>query len=205
MPAPFAYPAKWFRRMVFKRAGYTTNPQGVVVTDTDDFIRWVDENNNVMAAVSSTGGISISNAIIKRANTIVLAPGDLLQITDETNTILSRIGADGKLTVFSGVDFNQVFGRVECSVLGGNVPFQIWNPTAAMYHFRSYSNSFNIPGTNYSNGSVNMTPINFRGLKTTTGSPSGAGAGTWTTGDVIMDSAKVWWLCTAGGTPGTWV
>jgi hypothetical protein len=44
--------------------------------------------------------------------------------------------------------------------------------------------------------------VMFVGRKTTTGAPS---TGSWVTGMVIIDSAGVLWLCTAGGTPGTWV
>jgi hypothetical protein len=39
------------------------------------------------------------------------------------------------------------------------------------------------------------------GFKATAGAPT---TGTWTTGDVVLDSAGAWHLCTAGGTPGTW-
>ena len=43
--------------------------------------------------------------------------------------------------------------------------------------------------------------IQFCGMKATAGAP---GTGTWATGDLIIDSAGAWHLCTAGGTPGTW-
>jgi hypothetical protein len=39
------------------------------------------------------------------------------------------------------------------------------------------------------------------------GRRSAAGApvtGTWSAGDAVQDSTGVWWLCTAGGSPGTW-
>lgn len=51
-------------------------------------------------------------------------------------------------------------------------------------------------------GSYNsLSGVNFRGQKTGTGAPT---TGTWVTGDAVVDSAGVLWLCTAGGTPGTW-
>ncbi|MFI1194092.1 hypothetical protein ACH4T9_12655 [Micromonospora sp. NPDC020750] len=51
-------------------------------------------------------------------------------------------------------------------------------------------------------GSYNsLTAINWRGQRPTTGAPT---SGTWTTGDVVLDSAGAVFLCTAGGTPGTW-
>lgn len=46
-----------------------------------------------------------------------------------------------------------------------------------------------------------LTNIRLCGRKTTTGAPT---TGTWTTGDVVLDSAGAWHLCTTGGTPGVW-
>lgn len=43
--------------------------------------------------------------------------------------------------------------------------------------------------------------IRLCGFKATAGAPT---TGTWTAGDVVLDSAGAWHLCTAGGTPGTW-
>jgi hypothetical protein len=37
---------------------------------------------------------------------------------------------------------------------------------------------------------------------TTSGAPT---TGTWVANDVVLDLTGKWWLCTAGGTPGTWV
>lgn len=53
-------------------------------------------------------------------------------------------------------------------------------------------------GGNYNS----LTAVNFRGQKSTTGAPT---AGTWVAGDVVLDSAGAVYLCTVGGTPGTWV
>jgi hypothetical protein len=43
--------------------------------------------------------------------------------------------------------------------------------------------------------------IRLCGLKATSGAPT---TGTWTTGDVVLDSAGAWHLCSTGGTPGVW-
>lgn len=51
-------------------------------------------------------------------------------------------------------------------------------------------------------GSYNgLTAVNFRGVRATTGAPT---SGTWATNDFVLDSAGAPYLCTAGGTPGTW-
>lgn len=50
-------------------------------------------------------------------------------------------------------------------------------------------------------GKNGLNPINVCGRTATPGAPS---AGAWDAGDVVLDSAGAWHLCTAGGTPGTW-
>jgi hypothetical protein len=46
-----------------------------------------------------------------------------------------------------------------------------------------------------------LTNIRLCGRRATTGAPT---TGTWATGDAVQDSTGAWWLCTAGGGPGTW-
>jgi hypothetical protein len=50
-------------------------------------------------------------------------------------------------------------------------------------------------------GKNGLGNIRFCGYKATGGAP---GTGTWAAGDLIVDSAGVWHLCTGAGTPGTW-
>jgi hypothetical protein len=47
-----------------------------------------------------------------------------------------------------------------------------------------------------------LSNIRFCGRRASTGAPT---SGTWSVGDTVQDSAGALWLCTAGGTPGTWV
>jgi hypothetical protein len=44
--------------------------------------------------------------------------------------------------------------------------------------------------------------VNLVGLKASLGPPT---SGTWATGDAFIDSGSALWVCSAGGTPGTWV
>lgn len=46
-----------------------------------------------------------------------------------------------------------------------------------------------------------LSQLILRGRRTTAGAPS---SGSWSTGDWIVDSVGAIWLCTTGGTPGTW-
>ncbi|MDX2697111.1 hypothetical protein [Streptomyces ipomoeae] len=50
-------------------------------------------------------------------------------------------------------------------------------------------------------GKNGLTAIRLAGFKDSAGAPA---AGTWATGDVVLDSAGGWHLCSAGGSPGTW-
>lgn len=50
-------------------------------------------------------------------------------------------------------------------------------------------------------GKNGLNTVRICGRKGTTGAPA---TGTWDTGDLVIDSAGAWHLCTAGGTPGTW-
>lgn len=50
-------------------------------------------------------------------------------------------------------------------------------------------------------GKNGLTTINLVGRGAVAGAPA---AGTWNTGDLMIDSVGVWHYCTVGGTPGTW-
>ncbi|MBD9700620.1 hypothetical protein IHE56_00645 [Streptomyces sp. ID01-12c] len=50
-------------------------------------------------------------------------------------------------------------------------------------------------------GKNSLTPIRLAGFKNSAGAPA---AGTWVAGDVVLDSAGAWHLCTTGGEPGVW-
>lgn len=46
-----------------------------------------------------------------------------------------------------------------------------------------------------------LANVRLCGKKSTAGAPT---TGTWAAGDVVLDSAGAWHLCTTGGTPGVW-
>jgi len=46
-----------------------------------------------------------------------------------------------------------------------------------------------------------LSNVRLCGRKATAGAPT---TGTWIAGDVVLDSAGAWHLCTTGGTPGVW-
>lgn len=47
-----------------------------------------------------------------------------------------------------------------------------------------------------------LANIRLCGQRPSSGPPA---TGTWAVGDAVQDAAGAWWLCTAAGTPGTWV
>ncbi|GLP64305.1 hypothetical protein TUSST3_09250 [Streptomyces sp. TUS-ST3] len=57
-------------------------------------------------------------------------------------------------------------------------------------------------GTFIAGGKNSLSALRITGAKGTAGSPT---TGSWVAGDIVLDSAGAWWLCTASGTPGTWV
>lgn len=124
---------------------------------------------------------------------------DLLQCISESNGLLFRLGYDGMI----GMVPRAGDGAIEWQIIGGNTatPLRVYNAGGGGFHFVATPQSFAVPGSGYTNG-IAMSPMQIRGRKATTGAPA---SGTWQTGDVVMDSAKVWWLCTVGGAPGTWV
>lgn len=127
---------------------------------------------------------------------------NFFECRDETGTVIVLVGSNGHIQT-TYMDLNANFQPVEFRLLNSDAggEFRLYNVGAGGWHFRSFFQSFNVPGNSYTNG-ASMVPLQLRGRKTTTGAPT---TGTWVTGDTLMDSAKVWWLCTAGGTPGTWV
>jgi hypothetical protein len=46
-----------------------------------------------------------------------------------------------------------------------------------------------------------LTNVRLAGFKNSAGAPT---SGVWSAGDVVLDSAGAWHLCTAAGSPGTW-
>lgn len=50
-------------------------------------------------------------------------------------------------------------------------------------------------------GKNGLAAIRVAGFKATSGAPT---TGTWAAGDVVLDSAGAWHLCTTGGEPGVW-
>lgn len=141
---------------------------------------------------------------LKRNDTTTLDPDDYIKVTDDNNNVLAGMRNDGSWYMVNYTDWQSSGGRVENRVLNdATAEFRIYNVNGNFFHFRAFPQAFYAPGSSYTNGSATYQPFQFRGVKPTSGAPTD---GTWTTGDVILDAAspRRWWVCTAGGTPGTW-
>lgn len=145
-----------------------------------------------------------------------LVGGDVTLIDDDL-TVKKADGLNGWRARSSGgaVDFDTVGDVVVTAWSGANftgseTARQRWHAGGVTYGgvvtFGStvYSSEQFVHNTDFYmrvGGKNDAEPVNMCGRMTTPGAPA---AGTWDTGDVVIDSAGVWHLCTASGTPGTW-
>jgi hypothetical protein len=58
-----------------------------------------------------------------------------------------------------------------------------------------------VDGVAEAGGKNDLGRVRICGYLDSSGAPE---TGTWATGDLVLDSAGAWHLCTVGGTPGTW-
>ena len=116
---------------------------------------------------------------------------------------LEATGADLLISNWSGTGFNgDQRAYLRLSADAQNV--QVAGPVeyvAALYgaavHKLDPSTGVAALGARNSLANVRLT-----GRRATAGAPT---SGSWDAGDTVQDSTGVWWLCTASGTPGTWV
>jgi len=119
-----------------------------------------------------------------------------------------------------GVQFNLVGNSVnfafgtDVGLNGGNNLFFVNANAAYMTGFLvnaagqlgiltdSPQSALDVNGAATVRGDNGLTASRFRGRETVSGPPT---SGTWVTNDLVLDSQQSLWLCTNGGTPGTWV
>lgn len=95
---------------------------------------------------------------------------------------------------FSGTQSNVMRWEAAGPHLIGRVQFG----TGAFDNVHDIDSGTGVASLGKKNGLAN---IRLAGFKGTAGAPA---SGTWTAGDVVLDSAGAWHLCTASGTPGSW-
>jgi hypothetical protein len=123
--------------------------------------------------------------------------------TNGSNLDLEGSGADLFLSVWSGAGATGTqrnYARLEAGAqLFHALSRWVWASTA-------FASTFVLDvdpstGVVVAGGKNSLAGIRLCGMKATAGAPT---TGTWAAGDLIIDAAGVWHLCTVAGTPGTW-
>lgn len=159
-----------------------------------------------------------SQAATATANNALPKAGGVVE--DSTLEVRKSDGTSGvRLRATGGaVDIDKRNGDIVVSSFAGpgyagtQTGLQRWRATGSTFAGLTEFDASVYGGAQYVDGAngkalfnqatgTGMDTLRIRGRKPSTGAPT---TGTWVTGDAIMDSAKVWWYCTAGGTPGTW-
>lgn len=170
------------------------------------------DNTTDLGKPVSTATQTALNLLLPKANGEVVDSTFSVRKGDNSSGI--RIRSTG-----GAVDFDKMNGDIVISSFAGpgyagtQTGLQRWRGNGSTFAGYTEFGDTVYGGAQYVDGAnalsfFNAAPknglqaLNPRGRKTTTGAPT---TGTWVAGDAILDSAKVWWYCTVGGTPGTWV
>lgn len=108
-------------------------------------------------------------------------------------------GLDVFLSKWSGADFTGTQSNVlRLESAGPHLIGRVQFGTGAFDDVHDIDSGTGVAALGAKNGLAN---IRLCGRKATAGAPT---TGTWITGDLVLDSAGAWHLCTTGGTPGVW-
>jgi hypothetical protein len=154
------------------------------------------------ALLSLTGGTLTGGLTIDGANLTV-------QRADDTGAYRLRVtgggldleigGLDVHVSHWTGADFTGTqTNMMRWEAAGPHLIGRVQFGTGPFDNIHDIDSGTGVAALGKKNGLGN---IRLCGLKATAGAPT---TGTWTAGDLVLDSAGAWHLCTAGGTPGTW-
>lgn len=154
---------------------------------------------------SSGGARGISNPYV--GNIVVqdalIPTKDYALRTSGSNLDFDAAGSDMFLSVWSGVSdtgTQHTYARWES---GTQLAHLIGRQLIATGPFAGTGVADLDPATGVASvgGKNSLAYIQLCGFKATAGAPT---TGTWALGDVVLDGAGAWHLCTVAGTPGTW-
>jgi hypothetical protein len=122
--------------------------------------------------------------------------------TDGSALDLEATGVDLLFSNWSGNGFNgtqRSYARLSADALNTQWAGK-FESVAALYGAAVHTLD---PATGIASlgGKNGLGAIRLAGFKNSAGAPA---TGTWAAGDVVLDSAGAWHLCSAGGEPGTW-
>lgn len=174
-----------------------SSPDTVNSAAAKAYVDAADALKAALAGAAFTGDVSVTgaNLTVKRA--------------DGTGAYRLRVtggGLDfeiGGLDVFLSAWSNANFTGTQSNVLrlepaGPHLIGRVQFGTGPFDDVHDIDSGTGVAALGAKNGLAN---VRLCGRKATTGAPT---TGTWITGDVVLDSAGAWHLCTAGGTPGVW-
>jgi hypothetical protein len=108
-------------------------------------------------------------------------------------------GMDVTISVWSNPDFTGTQSNVmRWESAGPHLIGRVQYGTSPFDNVHDIDSGTGVAAVGKKNGLAN---IRLCGFKATAGAPA---TGTWIAGDVVLDSAGAWHLCTTGGTPGVW-
>lgn len=176
----------------------TVSTLNTYVDNTANRIAAVEQGTAWLAGLNIDGSAQIVNGDLEVKDT---AKGYRFRRGGE-GLDLEATGADLITSVWSGTGFNgdqHSYDRYSADALNvqhaGKREY-----VAALYGaaVHTIDPTTGVAAVGAKNGAGN---IRLCGFLATAGAPT---TGAWAVGDVVLDAAGAWWLCTAAGSPGTW-
>jgi hypothetical protein len=178
------------------------------MTSTDNAIARFDLTTgkliqNSLASVDDAGQVAAVGGAFS-SDVTVLGSGKGYRLRASGGALdFDGTGADLFLSVFSGTAFDgtqRTYARFESGAtllhLIGRIEFAASAFGASVHALDSVTGVAEIGAKN------SLSNVQVSGRRATPGAPT---TGTWAAGDTVQDSSGTWFLCTVGGTPGTWV
>ena len=182
----------------------TVTTLGGAVTSLDGFVQdcltrvsAIEQGTAWLNGVNSTGPVQVvgNNLTVKKLDD---AGGYRLRTTGDANDF--DVSIDTLVSFYENENFT-----------GGQTPLMRWEPAGPHLIGRTQFGTSPYDTVHDINAATGVAALGARnslanvrltGRRATAGAPT---SGTWDAGDTVQDSTGVWWLCTASGTPGTWV
>jgi len=169
------------------------------VTTINGRVSAIEQGTASLAGVNSTGPVQIVGSNLTVSRNTAGSLGAYRFRTTGGGLDLEVAGLDVIVSHWANADFTGAQKNVmRWEAAGPHLIGRAQFGTTPYNTVHDIDSTTGVAGLGAKNG---LTNIRLAGFKNTAGAPT---TGTWTTGDVVLDSAGAWHLCTAGGTPGTW-
>lgn len=176
----------------------TVSTLNAYVDDTTNRIAAVENGTAWLSAVHVAGDAEVSGGDLT-----VHDPAKGYRFRRSGSALdLEATGADLLVSNWSGTGFNGTqhsYLRISSDAQNIQIAGRV-ESVAALYGAAVHTLD---PATGVAAlGAVNgLANTRLAGRRSSPGAPT---TGAWSTGDTVQDSAGSWWVCTAGGSPGTW-